>query len=172
MGHTPSGDPPAKEPPRLFRTALIVTALGIVYGDIGTSPLYALREAARAASGEIVTDNAVLGVLSLILWALIAVVSIKYCVFVLRADNRGEGGILALVALLRVQRWRGARWPRIASGLDLAKRRSSMPTRHVPGMVPWRESLFAFMSGNAQLSASYFNLPPSQVVEIGIPLEI
>jgi KUP system potassium uptake protein len=80
---------------------LALTALGVVYGDIGTSPLYAFREALAAAGTG---DAAVLGVLSLVLWALILVISVKYCVFVLRADNHGEGGILALLALLNPRR--------------------------------------------------------------------
>ena len=85
---------------------LTVTALGVVYGDIGTSPLYALRECFKAEYGILPTTNSVLGVLSLILWSLILVVSVKYIVFILRADNRGEGGILALLALLLQHRRR------------------------------------------------------------------
>ena len=79
---------------------LSLAALGVVYGDIGTSPLYALRECFRSEYGIAVTRPNVLGVLSLIVWALILIVSIKYIVFIMRADNRGEGGILALLALL------------------------------------------------------------------------
>src|ERR1700723_442683 len=81
--------------------ALMIGSIGVVYGDIGTSPLYALREAVVAASGPsgVVTSQAVLGVLSLILWALIVVVTLKYVVVLLRADNHGEGGTLALMAL-------------------------------------------------------------------------
>jgi len=71
-----------------------------VYGDIGTSPLYALRECFKPEYGLAATESNVYGVLSLILWSLISIVSIKYIVFVMRADNRGEGGILALVALV------------------------------------------------------------------------
>ena len=81
-------------------TVLTLTALGVVYGDIGTSPLYALRECFKEEYGIAVTSANVIGVLSLILWSLILVVSVKYVVFILRADNRGEGGILALLALL------------------------------------------------------------------------
>jgi KUP system potassium uptake protein len=82
--------------------ALIVGALGVVYGDIGTSPIYALRESI-AGAGSIGTDNAVLGVLSLMFWSLVIVVTIKYVLLITRADNRGEGGILSLAALaLRV----------------------------------------------------------------------
>ncbi|HWX06278.1 MAG TPA: KUP/HAK/KT family potassium transporter, partial [Bradyrhizobium sp.] len=81
--------------------ALMIGSIGVVYGDIGTSPLYALREAVVAASGPsgVVTTQAVLGVVSLILWALIIVVTLKYVVILLRADNHGEGGTLALMAL-------------------------------------------------------------------------
>src|SRR3954447_26696273 len=81
--------------------ALLLGSIGVVYGDIGTSPLYALREAIVAASGPdgAVSPQAVLGVLSLILWALIIVVTLKYVLILLRADNHGEGGTLALMAL-------------------------------------------------------------------------
>src|SRR5579871_4660754 len=80
--------------------ALTLGSIGVVYGDIGTSPLYALREAVVAASGGgEVTPLAVMGVTSLILWALIIVVTLKYVVILLRADNHGEGGTLALMAL-------------------------------------------------------------------------
>src|ERR1700682_5093154 len=80
--------------------ALLIGSIGVVYGDIGTSPLDALREAVVAASaGGAVNPQAVLGVLSLILWALIIVVTLKYVLILLRADNHGEGGTLALMAL-------------------------------------------------------------------------
>ena len=81
--------------------ALTLGSIGVVYGDIGTSPLYALREAVNAAStgGQVMPREAVLGVLSLILWALILTVTLKYVLILLRADNRGEGGTLALMAL-------------------------------------------------------------------------
>ena len=85
---------------------LSLTALGVVYGDIGTSPLYALRECFKEEYGITPTPANIIGVLSLILWSLILVVSIKYIVFILRADNRGEGGILALLALLLQQKRR------------------------------------------------------------------
>jgi KUP system potassium uptake protein len=78
---------------------LTLIALGVVYGDIGTSPLYALRECFKEEYGLAATRANVYGVLSLIIWSLILVVSVKYIVFVLRADNRGEGGILSLLAL-------------------------------------------------------------------------
>src|SRR5580700_5592884 len=89
---------------------LTVGSIGVVYGDIGTSPLYALREAVLAASGGTgaVDPQAVLGVLSLILWALIVVVTLKYVLILLRADNHGEGGTLALMALAERAVTRGA----------------------------------------------------------------
>ncbi|MDA9474036.1 potassium transport protein Kup [Bradyrhizobium sp. CCBAU 65884] len=79
-------------------------ALGVVYGDIGTSPLYALKEAAKAAAhGGTLSHDAVLGIASLILWALLLIISLKYALLILRADNRGEGGIVALLALLHAR---------------------------------------------------------------------
>src|ERR1700675_605919 len=90
--------------------ALMIGSIGVVYGDIGTSPLYAFREAVVAASGPggVATYAAVLGVLSLILWALIFVVTLKYVVILLRADNHGEGGTLALMALAQRAVTKGA----------------------------------------------------------------
>lgn len=79
---------------------LTIGALGIVFGDIGTSPLYALRVCFSGSHGLAVTDQNIYGILSLIFWSLILVISIKYLVLILRADNNGEGGILALMALV------------------------------------------------------------------------
>ena len=79
---------------------LSLTALGIVYGDIGTSPLYAIREGFNGAHAFAATQSNVYGLLSLVTWALLLVISVKYLLFVLRADNRGEGGIMALLALV------------------------------------------------------------------------
>jgi KUP system potassium uptake protein len=79
--------------------ALTLGALGVVFGDIGTSPLYAMRECFAGHNQIPVTTDNVLGILSLIIWSLIIVVSIKYLLFVLQADNKGEGGILSLLAL-------------------------------------------------------------------------
>jgi KUP system potassium uptake protein len=78
-------------------------ALGVVYGDIGTSPLYALRECFHPHHGVRPTPDNVIGILSLIFWSLTIVISFKYLVFVMRADNRGEGGILALMSLVRAR---------------------------------------------------------------------
>ncbi|MEX5586401.1 potassium transporter Kup [Pseudomonas urmiensis] len=81
--------------------SLLVAAVGVVYGDIGTSPLYTLKEVFSGGYGVPVNHDGVLGILSLILWSLIWVVSVKYVTFILRADNQGEGGIMALTALAR-----------------------------------------------------------------------
>jgi KUP system potassium uptake protein len=83
---------------------LALGALGVVYGDIGTSPLYALREAAKAAAGgQALTQGAAIAATSAILWALLVVVALKYAVLILRADNQGEGGIMAMLALLHAR---------------------------------------------------------------------
>jgi KUP system potassium uptake protein len=87
-----------------------LACMGVVFGDIGTSPLYALKEAAKAASpGVSVSPDAVLGVVSLIFWSLIVVISIKYAILIMRADNHGEGGILALLALISPRRAKQSR---------------------------------------------------------------
>ncbi len=84
--------------------AMAFGALGIVYGDIGTSPLYAMKEAVRAASaGGAAPAEAATGAVSIILWSLILIVSVKYAVLIMRADNRGEGGIVAMLALLHAR---------------------------------------------------------------------
>jgi len=103
-----------------YLVVMSVGALGIVYGDIGTSPLYAFRESFHAASGLGVDRVSVFGVLSLMFWALVLIVSFKYLMFVMRADNHGEGGIMALTALLvptRKERPAGIRWALILLGL-------------------------------------------------------
>jgi KUP system potassium uptake protein len=99
--------------------ALSLSALGVVFGDIGTSPLYAMRECFHGPHAVAPTPANVLGVVSLIFWALVVVISIKYLVFVMRADNRGEGGILSLTALVTPLREspRGWRYMLIALGL-------------------------------------------------------
>ncbi len=84
---------------RTGKTALIIGAIGVVFGDIGTSPLYAMREALHHSRSGGTAELAVLGVVSLVFWALILVVTIKYVVFLMRVDNKGEGGTLALMAL-------------------------------------------------------------------------
>lgn len=83
------------------KTAVSLAVLGVVYGDLGTSPIYALRTCFRGVNPVTITEANILGILSLIFWSLILVISIKYMMFVLRANNRGEGGMFALLALLR-----------------------------------------------------------------------
>ena len=90
----------ASRPRGRLLAVLTVGALGIVYGDIGTSPLYSLRECFHGIHAIAPTRENVLGVLSLIFWALTLLISIKYLIFVMRADNKGEGGVLALIALV------------------------------------------------------------------------
>lgn len=93
---------PIKHP---IKIGAVLGALGIVFGDIGTSPLYAFRQSFRVAmQGGIGVDAAVLGVLSLIFWVLTITISIKYLIFILRADNDGEGGVMALITNLRLHR--------------------------------------------------------------------
>lgn len=89
---------------RQSQTALVIGAVGVVYGDIGTSPIYAFREAlhATAAQGAAPGRPEVLGVLSLLIWTLVLIVTVKYIFALLRADNRGEGGVLALYTLVRL----------------------------------------------------------------------
>jgi KUP system potassium uptake protein len=79
------------------RARLLLGALGVVFGDIGTSPIYAFRESLKATGGA--SEAAVFGVLSLVFWAIVLVVAIKYVIFVMRADNDGEGGTMALLSL-------------------------------------------------------------------------
>ena len=85
--------------PRTGFWAMSIGSLGVVFGDIGTSPLYAFQAAMGQAAKDPVTGAAVTGVVSLALWALILVVTVKYVLFVMRADNKGEGGVLSLMAL-------------------------------------------------------------------------
>jgi KUP system potassium uptake protein len=91
------------DPGRGQLAQLSLAALGIVFGDIGTSPLYAIRECFYGDYGIAVTQGNVFGVLSLIFWALLIIVTVKYLAFILRADNNGEGGVLALAALVKTK---------------------------------------------------------------------
>ncbi len=91
-GHGPQG--------RAALPVLVVGAIGVVFGDIGTSPLYALKECFAPGHGAPLNPENLLGILSLIFWSVLAVVSVKYVSFIMRADNKGEGGILALLALV------------------------------------------------------------------------
>src|SRR3982074_3556732 len=102
IDHSSSRDAPHPAQPGRFA---MLSALGVVFGDLGTSPLYTLQTVVQAAGGQF-TPHSALGILSLIVWTLIVTISIKYCLFVMRADNHGEGGILALMSLTRAS-WHG-----------------------------------------------------------------
>jgi len=93
---------------RQLPAAATLAALGIVYGDIGTSPLYGFKQAADAAGT--ISPETIIGIVSVILWSLIVIVSFKYAILILRADNHGEGGIVALLALLDVRRAPAGSW--------------------------------------------------------------
>src|SRR5438067_1762618 len=105
-------------PQRRLSVSAVVGAMGIVYGDIGTSPLYALESALDAAGGF--AAEVVLGVLSLVFWSLTISVTLKYVTVIMRADNEGEGGILALFALAQRRLITGSTWAKVAVGLALA----------------------------------------------------
>jgi KUP system potassium uptake protein len=123
---------------QMLPLAASLTALGVVYGDIGTSPLYAFKEAVRAASpGGVPDSRAVLGAVSVIFWALILIVGVKYAILILRADNRGEGGIVAMLALLNARdaparSWRDA----LIVGLIGRPGGDGAITRLFPSLVP------------------------------------
>ena len=89
---------------------LTLAAIGIVYGDIGTSPLYTMKEVFSAEHGLPLTEANIFGVVSLILWGLFIIVAVKYVTLILRADNRGEGGIMALTALALESVGKSSRW--------------------------------------------------------------
>ena len=99
MTVTPNPTDPAAQPHRAGLAALTMGAIGVVYGDIGTSPLYTVKEIFTPATGVALAPDTLIGAISAIIWALMLVVTLKYVVLILRADNRGEGGGLALTAL-------------------------------------------------------------------------
>jgi KUP system potassium uptake protein len=113
-----SGDPARPEPTGRALATLSFTALGVVFGDIGTSPLYALKECFTSSHGVPLTAENVFGVLSLIFWSLNFLVSFKYLIHMLRADNRGEGGVLALLALTKPGEMKTtAKWVLVSIGI-------------------------------------------------------
>src|SRR5579885_3425293 len=97
----------AEPPPKSGFGTLALGSLGVVYGDIGTSPLYALRESLSHIKDSGVPEAGVIGIVSLLLWALFFTVTAKYVLFLMRADNKGEGGILSLMALAQSALGRG-----------------------------------------------------------------
>ena len=90
--------------------ALVLACLGVVYGDIGTSPLYALRESLVHAHEEGLPETSVIGIVSLLFWTVVLIVTVKYVILILRADNNGEGGTLSLVALAQRAVGKRTRW--------------------------------------------------------------
>ena len=100
-GSSDQNDTPKKEPEGDRLAKLSLAALGVVFGDIGTSPLYAIRECFHGEYAIPVTNENILGILSLMFWALVMIVTLKYLTFVFRADNNGEGGVIALTALIK-----------------------------------------------------------------------
>jgi KUP system potassium uptake protein len=118
---------------------LMLMALGVVYGDIGTSPLYALKESFNPAHGVVLNLASILGILSLLVWTLTGVVTLKYIVLILRADNAGEGGILALQALARKALG-------VSSSAGTAQRAAT----------PWLQTLLVCVGGIGLLGATMF----------------
>src|SRR5579871_6417064 len=96
--HAPPGDD-GTSPVKAAAAAMVVGALGVVFGDIGTSPLYTLRESFVHGSGMTPSPRHVMGVLSILFWAVTLTVTIKYVTLIMRADNKGEGGVVALATL-------------------------------------------------------------------------
>ncbi|MGA9856185.1 MAG: potassium transporter Kup [Gammaproteobacteria bacterium] len=133
---------------------LSLGALGVVFGDIGTSPLYAISSSFSAGSGLQTTPENVLGVLSLVFWSLVIIVCIKYQLFVLRADNKGEGGILALLALLDPWRTRNSK----RSGILIALGIFGAALLYGDGMLTPAISVLSAVEG-LQVGASVFSRP-------------
>lgn len=152
-------DRSAKDKPGL--ALLSLTALGVAYGDIGTSPLYALRECFKPQYGLSITRPEVLGILSLILWSLIVVISVKYLIFVLKADFFGEGGILALVGLVAPKRDMLPNWT--GTGVLLALGVVGAALLYGDGMITPAISVMSAVEGLSTINRSV----QSYVVPIG-----
>jgi len=113
---------PKKDGPDRQLLKLSLAALGVVFGDIGTSPLYAIRECFHGEYGIAVSPANVLGILSLMSWSLVMIVTFKYLIFVFRADNQGEGGVMVLTALIKsaTGQMKNSRVPLVSIGLFAA----------------------------------------------------
>ncbi len=149
---------------------LMLTALGVVYGDIGTSPLYAIRECFFGSHSVPPTHENVLGVLSLIIYALLLVISIKYIVVVMRADNQGEGGILALTALLPRHNGSGVRRGAAASPVLIALGIFGAALLYGDGMITPAISVLSAIEG-LQVATPLFGpyvVPISVTILIGV----
>ncbi len=152
------------QPQRSTTSGLALAALGVVYGDIGTSPLYALRECFHASHDLSVTLSTVTGLLSLIIWALLLVVTVKYLLFVMRADNQGEGGILALMALGQCHREESAFPLRIGPVIALGLLGASLV--YGDGMITPAISILSAVEGIAVETTTYqsYTLPIAIIV--------
>ncbi len=151
--------------PRAGVAALGFGALGIVYGDIGTSPIYAIRETFDHSNLEASMANAY-GVASIILWSLIIVISVKYLAFVMRADNHGEGGILALTALVAPQKGRATGM--LAGAVTLGVFGTAL--LYGDGLITPAISVLSAVEGFEVASTAFerFVIPLSVVILIGI----
>ena len=122
---------------------LVLGSIGVVYGDIGTSPLYAMREALHSAGRDGLVEEEVIGITSMLVWTLILIVTFKYIGLILRADNRGEGGTLSLLAL--AQRSVGRRTPillvRLLLGLEPDRARQRLVSTVEDELPSWLEGL-------------------------------
>ena len=145
---------------------LTITALGVVYGDIGTSPLYALRECFKPEYGISATPANVYGVLSLIVWSLTIVVSVKYIVYVMRADNHGEGGILAMLALIISKKTENVRLRHVLIALGLV----GAALLYGDGVITPAISVLGAMEGLDVVSPAFSHLvvPVTLVVLVGL----
>src|SRR6202040_555934 len=142
---------------RRLSVSAVIGAMGIVYGDIGTSPLYAMQSALDAAGTF--NAEAVLGVLSLIFWSLAISVTLKYLTVIMRADNEGEGGILALFALAQRRLITGSTWAKVAVGLAVAGLEVLNPgfkSAVIPVTIAVIAVLFAYQSRGTAKVASLF----------------
>jgi KUP system potassium uptake protein len=140
-----------------------LTALGVVFGDLGTSPLYTLQTVVQAAGGHFTPESA-LGILSLIVWTLIVTISIKYCVFVMRADNRGEGGILALMSLVGANSF--APKFRLLTGMGLL----GAALIYGDGVITPAISVLSALEGVNEVTSSFkpYVMPAAVVILIGL----
>ncbi|WP_225413567.1 potassium transporter Kup [Stigmatella hybrida] len=171
MNATTAAPEPLPEAPDTFkRTAtLALGALGIVYGDIGTSPLYALRECFSGPHSIAPTPENVMGVLSLLFWSLFLLISMKYLLFVMRADNRGEGGILALMALV-LQRPRGVRSPHPARPVLVALGLFGAALLYGDGIITPAMSVLSAVEGLSVATPLFqpYLLPISLIILLGL----
>jgi KUP system potassium uptake protein len=151
--------------------ALALGALGVVYGDIGTSPLYALKEAFTEKSHVMTVDRInVYGVCSLAFWSLILIISIKYLLFVMRADNRGEGGILALTALVMPRKGKNATKTVTKTGILVSLGVFGTALLYGDGIITPAISVLSAVEGLEEVSTSFADwvIPIAIVILVGL----